>query len=133
MMSKKVNILYVDDESINLMLFKTMFRKKYRILTAASPGKGMEVLGQNPDTEVVISDMRMPEMDGLEFIREAKRKFPGVMFYILTGFEITHEIEDAVEKGLIRCYFQKPFKMDKIDRVISEELKDGTRGNSSDA
>jgi response regulator RpfG family c-di-GMP phosphodiesterase len=67
MMDDKPKILYVDDESINLQLFEINFSKKYEVLTADYGIKGLEVLIDNPDIRVVVSDMKMPNMKRLLF------------------------------------------------------------------
>lgn len=117
-------VLYVDDEPINLMLFKTILRKKYEIVTADSGFSGLEELMINPDIRIVISDMRMPRMNGLEFIKKAKEKFPHVIFCILTGYEITDEIMDALASNLIYQYFQKPFKVLEIENALKAAMKE---------
>jgi two-component system, response regulator, stage 0 sporulation protein F len=121
-MEMQVKLLYVDDEPINLMLFVRMFGKKYKILTAESGYLGLEVLQNTPDIKVIISDMKMPGMDGLEFIRKAKALYPNVLFYILTGYEITPDIQESMKNGLISDYFQKPFKLQDIDDSITNKL-----------
>ncbi|PKP41907.1 MAG: response regulator [Bacteroidetes bacterium HGW-Bacteroidetes-12] len=123
-MNDMIKLLYVDDEPINLMLFKTMLRKKYNIITAESGFNGLEELSLNPDIRIVISDMKMPGMNGLEFIKIAKEKYPNVIFCILTGYEITDEIMLALEANLIYQYFQKPFKVVEIENAIKGAVKD---------
>jgi response regulator RpfG family c-di-GMP phosphodiesterase len=123
-MNEMIKVLYVDDEPINLMLFKTMLRKKYDIITAESGFNGLEELSLNPDIKIVISDMKMPGMNGLEFIKAAKKKYPNIVFCILTGYEITDEIMQALETSLIYQYFQKPFKVLEIEDAIKGALKD---------
>lgn len=123
-MNDMIKLLYVDDEPINLMLFKTMLRKKYNIITAESGFNGLEELSLNPDIRIVISDMKMPGMNGLEFIKIAKEKYPNVIFCILTGYEITDEIMLALEANLIYQYFQKPFKVIEIENAIKGAVKD---------
>lgn len=124
---EKTKILYVDDEAINLMLFKINLQKKYEVLTAENGMNGLEVLSVDKDISIVFSDMRMPEMNGIEFISKAKELYPEINFYILTGFEITSEISKALDNGLIDKYFQKPFNMNlislEIENILSEKLK----------
>lgn len=124
-MEEPVKILYVDDETINLMLFTQVFKKRYSVLTAISGFKGLEVLNENPDIKVIISDMKMPGMNGIEFIQKAKLLYPDIIFYILTGYEITPEIEESLRNRLIVKYFQKPFNMREIDTSISDMLSSG--------
>ncbi len=120
----KAKILYVDDEEINLMIFEINLKTKYNVVTALSGRLGLEVLSQTPDIAVVVSDMRMPVMDGLEFIKKAKELYANITFYILTGFDINEEIQKALNQGLIQKYFQKPFNMKEIDEEIERVITD---------
>lgn len=122
-MSSSIKVLYVDDEPINLLLFKANFKKKFEVITAKSGNEGPTILNNNADTKVVISDMKMPGMSGLEFIRIAKQNYPNVSFYILTGFDITDEISNALEEKLIHKYFKKPFNINEIEKAIISEVK----------
>lgn len=117
-MDVRTKVLYVDDEMTNLRIFQINFRKKYEVITAQNGMKGLMALDANPDVQSVISDMRMPHMNGLEFIKQAKEKHPDVAFYILTGFDITDEIQQALNQGLIHKYFKKPFNMKEIEHTI---------------
>lgn len=123
-MKDKSKVLYVDDEPINILLFELNFKKKYTVLTAPDGFKGLEVLDNNTDTLVIITDMKMPGMNGLEFVKKAKEKFPEKKFYILTGFDITDEIKEAIESGLIVEYFSKPFQVDKMERIIEDAVSE---------
>lgn len=117
-MSTQKTVLYIDDEPTNLLLFKINFQKKYNVITGLSGVEGLALLQQNPQISVVVSDMKMPGMNGLEFIKLAKQEFPEIKFYILTGFAITEEISKAIEDKLILQYFGKPFNIPEIDKAI---------------
>ncbi len=119
-MSEKIKIIYVDDEEVNVMLFKINFSIHFEVHTGFSGYEGLELLDKHPDTKVIISDMKMPEMNGIEFIKNAKKKYPEKKYYILTGFNITEEIQDALKSGLIQKYFRKPFNMQEIEKAINE-------------
>lgn len=119
-MKKQLNILYVDDEQLNLELFTIVFNSKFRIITATSGQEGLQKLDEHEDISVVISDMRMPEMNGIEFIRNAKKKFTNLFYFILTGFEINEEIAEALKNKLIDRYFKKPFNSKEIEQTINE-------------
>jgi two-component system, response regulator, stage 0 sporulation protein F len=121
-MDNKISLLYVDDEPINLQIFEVNFRKKFHILTSLSGFGGLEILKAHPEISVVISDMKMPEMNGIEFIKQAKQEFPNVVFYILTGFDITEEISEALNQKLINKYFRKPFNMKEIEKAIDDAM-----------
>lgn len=108
------NILYVDDEEINLEIFKINMHKYFKIETARSGVEGLRILEEGNTIQLVISDLRMPEMDGLEFIKTAKEKHPDIKFFIITGYEITPEIDEALETNLICQYFNKPYNVNEI-------------------
>lgn len=122
MNNMKTKILYVDDEPINLQLFKINFDKKYEVFVADDGFQGLELLNNELDILVVISDMKMPKMNGVEFIKKAKEQFPDKKFYILTGYEINSEIQDALNSGLILRYFSKPFNIKEIEKTISDAI-----------
>ena len=121
-MTSKTAILYVDDEPINLKLFELNFRSKYSILTASGGFEGLEILKNTPKISIVISDMKMPRMNGLEFIATAKKTFPNITYFILTGYDITDEINEAITTNLIDKYFRKPFNFKEINNAIVEAI-----------
>ncbi len=122
-MNKDIKILYVDDEPINTKLFEISFKDKFPVISAENGLHGLDVLNANSDTKIVLSDMKMPVMNGIEFIEKAKEKYPDKKFFILTGFEITDEIQKAIETGLIVKYFRKPLNMKDIETSINEAIE----------
>lgn len=121
-MNEKITILYVDDEPINLMIFSINFKNKFNVITALSGEEGLEKLAEESSISVVISDMKMPRMNGIEFIRTAKADFPNVIFFILTGYDITSEIAHALNEKLINHYFSKPFNVNEIEKAINDSI-----------
>ena len=122
-MNEKPKILYVDDEIVNLQLFQLIFSNKYEVFTAENGLKGLELLDNNHNVSIVISDMKMPFMNGIEFIQKSKAKYQKISYFILTGYEITNEIQEALNLGLIVKYFRKPFNKSEIDSEIELALK----------
>jgi response regulator RpfG family c-di-GMP phosphodiesterase len=120
---KNINLLYVDDESINLELFRMSFRKLFNVYTAESGDKGLEILKNSNGINVVISDMKMPNMSGLEFIRTAYGINKSIKFFLLSGYSITQEINESIEKGLVSGYFQKPFIKSDIIHALDSAFK----------
>jgi two-component system, response regulator, stage 0 sporulation protein F len=117
-----INVLYVDDEPINLELFKIVFRKYFNVLVADSGFEGIKILEENSQIDAVISDMKMPLMTGLEFITNAHQRNSSILFFLLSGYNITDEIEQAINKGLVRKYIQKPFEKSNIIDILKEQL-----------
>lgn len=121
-MEPDVTILYVDDEIINLQVFEINFKKKYKVISAQSGIEALDKLDDDNSIIVVVSDMRMPGMNGIEFIEKARRKHKNIIYFILTGFDITGEIYDALDNNTIQKYFNKPLNMEEISRAIDEAL-----------
>ena len=120
--NNKITVLYVDDEPINLELFQMSFRNSYNVLVAESGPSGLDVLKKSEKIRVVVSDMKMPEMNGIEFIKKAKDIYDQICFLILTGFEINDEIRDSLNCGLIQGYFQKPLNKNEITSAINKAV-----------
>ncbi len=117
-----IKILYVDDEELNLRVFYHSFKRKYTVLTAYSGEEALKKLEDDNDIQVVISDMKMPEMNGIEFIKLASQKFKDIVYFILTGFEITPEIKEALKNEMIFQYFKKPFNSEAIENSIQQAI-----------
>ncbi len=120
MENAKVKVLYVDDEPINLKLFELNFNKKYDIITAESGSDGLDILNKHQDINIVISDMRMPQMNGITFCKTAKESYSHISYYLLTGFDSTPEIEQALKEHIIIQCLRKPFNKTEIDSIISQ-------------
>ena len=121
-MSHKPVLLYVDDEPLNLKLFAINFKNKFEVVTSESPYEGFNILKSNSNIGIVISDMKMPGMNGVEFIRKARKEFPNLVYFILTGFDITDEISSALSEGVISKYFRKPFNINEVEASINHTL-----------
>jgi response regulator RpfG family c-di-GMP phosphodiesterase len=107
--TKKYNILYVDDEQHNLNSFKAAFRRHYNVYTALGAKEGIEVLNTNP-IHLIITDQRMPEMTGVEFLEKAIGLYPETIRMILTGFSDVEDIIRAINTGRIYRYITKPWQ-----------------------
>lgn len=119
MRDSRRKVLYIDDENPNLLLFKLTFRNEFEVITASSGREGLRMLEEEPEISVVISDMRMPEMNGLEFISEARKNRKDVTYCLLTGYGNTEEIESAVESRIINYCFRKPFNREEIIDLVN--------------
>lgn len=117
-MNNKPTILYVDDEEINQMLFEKNLNKYYNVITANNGFEGLDFLKNRPEIKLVVSDMKMPMMNGLEFIKKAKEEHPRLPFFLLTGFDVTPQIREAVSSQLIVEHFKKPFNVAKMHNVF---------------
>lgn len=116
----KKTILYVDDEEVNLFLFSKIFENDFNILTALSGEEGLKKLGRSNDIRIVISDLRMPAMDGLEFVDAAKKKSKDLSCFILTGYELNPDLEVALKTKRVDKVFKKPFDYELIKSAVED-------------
>jgi response regulator RpfG family c-di-GMP phosphodiesterase len=117
MSDKKINILYVDDEENNLISFKAAFRIKYNIHIAISAEEAMKILDSKP-IEIIITDQRMPNITGVEFLEKVIQKSVDPMRILLTGYADMNAVIDAVNKGKIFHYLSKPWNEEELDMTI---------------
>lgn len=115
----KISILYVDDEENNLVSFKANFRMKYNIHTAISGNEAIEIIKKTP-IEIIITDQRMPEMTGVEFLEKVIEINPEPMRILLTGYTDMTAVIDAVNKGKIFHYLTKPWNTNELDETIQK-------------
>lgn len=121
--TSKYTVLFVDDEINILQSLKRVFRKEsYKILTASSGKEGLEILEKNP-VNLVISDNRMPEMTGVEFMAQVKERFPTIMRIALTGYTDVNSITAAINEGNIYKFILKPWEDDQLKDAVREALE----------
>lgn len=119
---RKFSLLYVDDEESNLRVFKDTFRRKYKIFTATSAKEGIEILN-NEKVDLILSDQRMPEMSGVEFLKYTLEKFPSRNRILITGYSDFDAIENAINQAHVFQYVQKPWSEENLQNTIDHALK----------
>ena len=117
----KPKLLYVDDEEMNIEVFQFLFNNTFDVYSAIDGPNGLDVLEKVEGIDIIISDMKMPVMSGLEFIAKAKEQYTGKKYYILSGFDDTPEIKQAIEEGLIHGSFSKPLDVEEISNKVLED------------
>ncbi|MBN2685070.1 MAG: response regulator [Pontiellaceae bacterium] len=116
-------ILFVDDEQNVLSAISRQLRKNFDIHVAQSGKEGLLKLEQNDPFSVVISDMRMPEMDGIEFLKQVAVRSPNSVRMMLTGNSDQQTAIDAVNEGKIFRFLGKP----STPEVLVNNLEAGIR------
>ena len=120
-------ILLVDDEASILKAINRLLRNEgYIIKTATSGAEALQTI-RNEDLPValIISDQRMPEMNGAQFLEQAKRLAPDAIRFLLTGYSDMAAVVDAVNKGEIHRYLTKPWNDDELLQAVRQGLDHG--------
>lgn len=118
----KATILYLDDDIQNLNSFKANMRDSFHILTANTPVEAYNLIHEN-DIQMVITDQRMPSMNGSEFLETMAKEFPNIQRYLLTGVADWKSVVEAVNKGKVSKIVTKPFDFNELRNVITEGLE----------
>ena len=118
----KHKILYLDDEPINLLVFEQIFKTRFEVLTAENSKVAMNYLEENNDIAFLIADMEMPDIQGTEFIKKVKTTYPELPCAVLTAYNLTDEIVQALESQQIVKHFNKPLDRDIITTTILKSL-----------
>ncbi len=115
---KKPKMLVVDDEPDNLDLLYRTFRRDFNVLRAESGVMALEMLANEGEVAVIISDQRMPEMKGTEFLSKTVPQFPDTMRIILTGFTDVEDLVEAINSGQVYKYITKPWNPNELKQVV---------------
>lgn len=120
--AEKFKILYVDDKVTNLLFFKESFYRNYEVITCRSGKEGLEVFKKDI-IDLVIADLRMPFMDGIEFFEKIFKINPGPPRILLTAYGDLDSVTQAINRGKIFHYVEKPWHYDLMNGVIENALK----------
>jgi response regulator RpfG family c-di-GMP phosphodiesterase len=116
-------ILCVDDEPNILKSLTRLFRSsEFRVLTATGGADGIGLL-ERETVDVVVSDMRMPEMDGVQFLEQVQQRWPAVVRLLMTGYSDINAIIGAVNRGNIYRYITKPWDDHDIVLIVRQALE----------
>lgn len=122
-MSGKPKILFIDDESTNVVAFKASFRKMYEVHTANSGPEALGILEKTEDIAVVVSDQRMPGMTGVQLLKEVKTRFPEPKRIILTGYSDVDAIVNAINEAQAWQYLTKPWVFQELSLVLERAVE----------
>jgi len=117
---KKPKMLVVDDEPDNLDLLYRTFRRDFHVLRAESGVEALQLLATEGEVAVIISDQRMPEMKGTEFLSKTVPQFPDTVRIILTGFTDVEDLVEAINSGQVYKYITKPWDPTELKFVVQK-------------
>ncbi len=116
-MQGKQSILYLDDEAVCLTVFAEMFRDSYDVRTATNLSDARRMLMEQP-ADIVISDQRMPDIDGTEFLREISELYPTSFRVLLTGSVTVGGMLSEIGAGIVNLFIAKPWTKDDIGQML---------------
>lgn len=118
---EKEKILFLDDEERIVNLLKMMFRRDYDVYTAIDGHEALKIIEDN-DILVVVSDQRMPNMTGIEFLAQVRKRSPGTMRILLTGYSELTAIVGSVNDGEVFRFVNKPWDQKEIKEIVAEAV-----------
>lgn len=121
-MTERSLLLVDDEENILSALTRLLRRDGYRIFRATSGMAGLELLGQH-DVGVIVSDQRMPELTGVEFLSKVKDLYPDTVRIILSGYTDLNSVTDAINQGAVYKFLTKPWDDGLLRKNIDEAFQ----------
>lgn len=119
---EEISILFVDDESDILQsLQRFLRRERYQKHFMESPHEALDLLGRTP-VDVVVSDLRMPGMNGLELIKEVKRLYPDTVRMIVSGSQDIEQIIESINKGEVFRFIPKPVDPEAFKGILNDAI-----------
>lgn len=118
----KPKLLVVDDEPDNLDLLYRTFYREFKVLRAESGPVALEILAQEGDIAVIISDQRMPYMSGTEFLSLTATQYPDIIRIILTGYTDVEDLVEAINSGKVFKYVTKPWDDEELKAVVRQAV-----------
>ena len=112
-----LKLLYVDDEFVNLQLFKFNFQKQFNLYLASSGQEALELI-ENENISVIISDLKMPKMNGIELVSKIKEIYPEKVCFMLSAYHISEAQNMGLNESDIFEYIAKPWKKEVLEKLL---------------
>jgi response regulator RpfG family c-di-GMP phosphodiesterase len=122
MLERQPTLLVVDDEPDVVKSVQDLLRYDYRVLGATRAAQGREILDRE-DVDVVMSDQRMPETTGVEFLRAVREDHPDAVRLLFTGYADLRAVIAAINQGNVYRYIQKPWDPDELQTVVRDAVE----------
>ncbi|CCO22739.1 HD domain-containing phosphohydrolase [Maridesulfovibrio hydrothermalis] len=122
-MSAPRRVLFVDDEQNILDSYRASLRKRFRVDTALGPEEGLEKVKSSGPYAVVVSDLKMPKMDGITFLNKIQEMSPDTVRIMLTGHANLDAAIAAVNKGAVFRFLTKPSPLDEMISTLKVAMK----------
>ncbi len=119
----RYKILIVDDEPDNLALLYRTLRNDYEVVKSGSPLEALKILEEKKDFALILSDHKMPEMDGVEFLKRASLLTENTVKALVTAYSDAKILIDAINQAKIYRYIKKPYAPDELLHVVQTCLE----------
>lgn len=116
----KLKLMVVDDEPDNLDLLYRTFRRDFKVYKADNAFNALSVLDEQGEMALIISDQRMPEMNGTEFLGQTLERFPDTVRILLTGYTDVEDLVEAINSGKVFKYITKPWNPEELKAVVQQ-------------
>ncbi len=121
-MKEKVHLLIVDDEVANLQKLQRTFMDRYEVHQAQSGQEALSILGKYP-VDAIITDQKMPNMTGIEFLEASQKEYPNLVRIVLTGYTEVDDLIAAINTGKVHKYITKPWEPADLRLAVQEALE----------
>ncbi len=115
-----LKLMVVDDEPDNLDLLYRTFRRDFEVYKAENGFQALEVLAEIGEMAIIISDQRMPRMNGTEFLSRTVEQFPDTIRIVLTGYTDVEDLVEAINSGKVFKYITKPWDPNELKSVVTQ-------------
>ncbi len=119
---KRYELLFVDDEIANLQKLQRTFMDQYTVHLAQSGEEALQILRREP-IDAIITDQKMPNMTGIEFLEASQKEYPNLVRIVLTGFTDVDDLIAAINTGKVHKYITKPWEPEDLRMAVLEALE----------
>jgi two-component system response regulator HupR/HoxA len=121
-MKQKYSLLLIDDEAANLQKLRRTFMYEYSVYPVQSGEEALTILQSTP-IDAIITDQKMPNMTGIEFLEASQKDYPNLVRIVLTGYTEVDDLIAAINTGKVHKYITKPWEPETLKMVVQEALE----------
>jgi DNA-binding NtrC family response regulator len=114
---EKIKVLYLDDEQMELDNFQGLYRREFKVFVTSSYKEAQEIVARE-NLHVILTDQRMDEMTGVDFLKSIIDKYPDPVRILVTGYADITAVIDAINEGQIFKYISKPYRKEEMHHTI---------------
>ena len=122
--AKKRKVLLVDDEENNLaFMARSLHSEPYELVKCSNAIEALEIVKKTPDFDVILSDHKMPNMDGINFLQKAGEISPNSIKILVTAYSDADILIDSINKAKVYRYIKKPYKPDELQMTVASAIE----------